>query len=161
MDQYNQLNENGFSLIEVIASIIILTIILLSIFPLLIQSAKTTADTENIFDATYIAQKEMEKLYLHSKNPISNRIDSITDCSNYPDICYSEKDSSGNFLIGDDGEAYFIKQEVSTNYCTKLKITDVPSYPKLTRILIQVYDGACQTGTLKAQMENTLEWRNT
>lgn len=56
-------NENGVTLVEVIASFVLLIIILFSFFTLFIQTAKTTKSSERIVDATYVAQTEMEKLY--------------------------------------------------------------------------------------------------
>lgn len=55
--------ERGISLVEVVASIVLITIILISFFSFFVQSKKTHVASESIVDATYIAQKEMEELY--------------------------------------------------------------------------------------------------
>ena len=55
--------ERGFSLIEVVAAIVIVSIILLSFFGLFLQSKKTHVASESIVDTTYHAQQEMEALY--------------------------------------------------------------------------------------------------
>lgn len=60
-------NEKGFTLIEVLASFVILVILLTTFFTFFIQTAKTGKSSENIVDATYIAQSEMEKAYAVSK----------------------------------------------------------------------------------------------
>ncbi len=56
-------NEKGVTLVEVVASFVILVILLISFYTLFIQTAKTTKSSEDIVDATYIAQTEMEKIY--------------------------------------------------------------------------------------------------
>ncbi|MEK4384458.1 hypothetical protein MKZ25_01430 [Solibacillus sp. FSL W7-1464] len=55
--------ECGISLVEVVASLVLITIILISFFSFFIQSKKTHVTSESIVDATYMAQKEMEELY--------------------------------------------------------------------------------------------------
>lgn len=55
--------ERGLTLIEVIASILLISIILLSFMGMFLQSNKTTATSDDIVDATYLAQKEMESIY--------------------------------------------------------------------------------------------------
>ena len=56
-------NERGISLVEVVASIVIIGVIFLSISGLLLQSKKTTVASETIVDSTYIAQQSMEEVY--------------------------------------------------------------------------------------------------
>ncbi|MEC1179249.1 prepilin-type N-terminal cleavage/methylation domain-containing protein [Metasolibacillus meyeri] len=56
-------NNQGMSLIEVVAALLIIGIMLISFFGLLIQSNKTTHKSHDIMDATYMAQIEMENLY--------------------------------------------------------------------------------------------------
>lgn len=56
-------NEQGVSLIELVASIVIISIILISFFGLFLQSKKTHVASETIVDTTYHAQQEMEEIY--------------------------------------------------------------------------------------------------
>lgn len=58
--------QSGMTLVEVLASIVILSIILSIVFMVFIQTAKTTRTTEETIDATYIGQTEMEKVYAES-----------------------------------------------------------------------------------------------
>ncbi|WP_210468764.1 prepilin-type N-terminal cleavage/methylation domain-containing protein [Sporosarcina sp. 6E9] len=62
-------NEKGISLVEVLASIVILTLLLTTFLMMFVQSAKTNKKSEEIIDATYIAQTEMENIYAVSRNP--------------------------------------------------------------------------------------------
>ena len=61
-------DESGLSLVEVLASIVILTLLLTTFLMMFLQSAKVNKTSENIIDATYIAQTEMEKIYALSTN---------------------------------------------------------------------------------------------
>lgn len=60
--------EEGLTLVEVLASIVILTLVLFAFSSIYTHSWKATAHSKNIIDTTYIAQKEMEKLYRLSKD---------------------------------------------------------------------------------------------
>ncbi len=149
-----QLNNYGFSLLEVIASILILSIILLSIFSLLTQSAKTTKNSEDIIEATFIAQAEMEKVYSATK--LSNYTE--PSCKNtileidkdIVDEKYKYKEISGSGC-----SITFEKYDKETNAYITLKLGP-KSLANMSSILIIVYDK--KNGTPKAQMQNTLEW---
>lgn len=56
-------NERGISLIEVVVSLLIITLILVSFSGLFLQSKKSSLSSEETLDATYIAQQTMEYLY--------------------------------------------------------------------------------------------------
>lgn len=135
-------SQGGFSLIEVIASLVIITIILVSFFGLLIQSNKTGKSSEQLIDATYLAQKEMEKMYNYFK---STKIE--TWASDFPYV--NEKD-----------------EEKSSGNTTQYKVTPVNakhkeiiivkaedmSPDKTVRITIEVYDSRGKI--LKAKVQN-------
>ncbi|SEO93884.1 prepilin-type N-terminal cleavage/methylation domain-containing protein [Amphibacillus marinus] len=59
-------NEQGLTLVEVLASITILSIIVVTFLAFFIQSARTTKVSEDVMDATYLAQSYMEKIYYQS-----------------------------------------------------------------------------------------------
>lgn len=56
-------NQDGLTLVELLGSIVILSIIVVSFLAFFIQSAKTTKVSEDIIDASYIAQQELEAIY--------------------------------------------------------------------------------------------------
>lgn len=64
-------NNQGMSLIEVVAALLIIGIVLISFFGLLIQSNKTTHKSNDILDATYAAQVKMEEIYNASGGAVS------------------------------------------------------------------------------------------
>src|SRR5699024_10249125 len=61
-----RMNENGLTLVEVLASVVLLTIIITIFLNVFIQSAKTNTTSEEVVDATYLAQTEMERIYSKS-----------------------------------------------------------------------------------------------
>lgn len=140
----NMNNESGISLIEVVASVVILTIILLGFFGMFLQSAKTTQTSEEIVDATYIAQKSMEQLYLQTKN-------GVYSINNFEDAIFN----LGYTKIDD----YYTKTIDSKNYIKLTVQTPVNGYNHLTRVVIYVIEVNHSKETIKAQMENTLQWR--
>lgn len=70
---HSSFNEKGATLVEVIASFVIVVILLLSFFTLFIQTKQTTNSSAQIVDATYLAQTEMEEIYKFSNNTGLNR----------------------------------------------------------------------------------------
>lgn len=138
-------NNKGVSLVEVIASIVILSIILISVFVLFVRSAETTHTTDEIVDATYVAQTELESLYAVAKNTaFSTREAAILSAG------YTNLDAGGNAL------GYFEKTDATTGDYIKVTITQIAS-STLTRVVIEVYDE--KNGTMKAQMQNTIKWK--
>lgn len=136
--------EDGLSLIEVVASIVLLAIILLSFYYMFVQSAKTTRTSEDIIEATYIAQTEMEKLYTLTKG---KSIPANFETKVFPEYGVGVK--SQNSL-----KVYHFENETHKDIYIFLTVEAIGG--NLTRVLIQVYDE--KDGILKAQMETTVEW---
>lgn len=68
-------NNKGLTLVEILASITILSIIIVSFLTFFIQSARTNTISEDMMDATYVAQSEMEYLYnLSTKKSLDKAI---------------------------------------------------------------------------------------
>lgn len=149
-------NENGVTLVEVIASFALLVIILFSFFTLFIQTAKTTKSSEKIVDATYVAQTEMERLYAVIINKkFTDQEVVLTNELNY---------------ISTKCEKYTFYKNVSEypNYIIILKKDTIGD--NLSKVIISVYnknDISNSTDTCKinaqtnykAQMENYLQWK--
>lgn len=146
-------NQSGFTLIEVIASLVIITIILISFFSFFLSNAKTTKTSNDIFDATYYAQKEMEHLYqLSQTRTFDDRISAITAMPQ-PDEerkKYYYQGTTTSFEKYGDAQA-------NPGNIYYYHLTCVPKTLNLTKVVVKVYDK--KNGTLKAQMENILEWR--
>lgn len=56
-------NNKGLTLLEVVASIVIISIILITFSSVFLQSKKANVASQNVVDATYTAQMTMEELY--------------------------------------------------------------------------------------------------
>lgn len=59
-------NQDGLTLVELLGSIVILSIIVVSFLGFFIQSSRTTKVSGEIIDASYIAQQQAEEIYNHS-----------------------------------------------------------------------------------------------
>ena len=146
--------EEGFSLIEVVASIVILSVILLSVFGILIQSNKVTRTSQDINSATYTAQVIMEDFYQYAKdknNPLPDR--TTLDTSGF-------KPPLDKFLPEPNVTANEYKFTWTSDFTVHLtlKYKGNPGDPNehLTGLLIKVFD---KDGvTLEAQMESVLDW---
>lgn len=107
-------SELGFSLLEMVVSILLIGVILISFFGIFIQSKKAGVTSEEIIDATYVAQLTMEELYKHIKNN-SNLAELSTDsyltdiyninCNKQYTSCdFKNKDNTGIYLTAKDFE---------------------------------------------------------
>ncbi|KGR74033.1 hypothetical protein [Ureibacillus sinduriensis] len=164
MNRINKkLNEQGISLIEVIASILIISIVLISFFSLIIQSNRVGNSSEDIVNSTYIAQTEMENIYNMNKTLERNTFSNL----NQENIINNIKEQ-----ISNDFKNLGYKSDSSTKVDETLKLDNGPnSYILLTikdnvileneskvavvAIVIKVYEN----NILKTQMENAFNWK--
>src|SRR5699024_558232 len=65
-------NERGVTLVELLASIVIISIILISVISIFNLTMKANRTSEDIIDATYVAQTEIERVYALSKKDTPN-----------------------------------------------------------------------------------------
>ncbi len=135
-------SQGGFSLIEVVASLVIITIILLSFFGLLIQTNKTGKSSEQIIDATYLAQKEMEKMYNYFK---STTIETWE--SNFPYLAEKDEVNSTGTIT-----RYKVTPSNAKNKEIIIVNAEDMSHDNTVRITIEVYDA--RGATLKAKVQN-------
>ena len=147
----SKLNQSGFSLLEVLASTVLITILLLSFYTILISSAKTARTAETIIDYTYLAQKEMENIYEKSDNSPAN---------NWTDI--KNRISSLGYVYIEERNGYTIFKKTLINenvyILLKIKMHDPTTYTDLTNVIIDVYDA--ENNILKSEMETILVWGN-
>jgi prepilin-type N-terminal cleavage/methylation domain-containing protein len=137
-------NNKGLTLVEVLVSIILISLVLFTFFSFLIQSAKTGKTSEEVVDGTYLAQLEMEKLYeVSRKEDFNSGIDEIVNSLTYKQITSTTQD-----------EYVFEKSIDGKNIKLKLK---EHSYPGMSYLVIEVFDQ--ENGTRpRAKMETILEW---
>lgn len=147
-------NEFGISLIEVIASILILTIILISFFSLLIQSNRTNRLSESIADATYIAQMEMENLYRLSED--NNTIDvfvAAIESNGYT------LESTNDFQCTNQYSNVYVFVKTDSQYPDfkkKITIKEICNYYNSASIKIEVID--VNANSIRAIMENVIKF---
>lgn len=142
------LGENGLSLVEVLASFVILTLLLTTFLIMFIQSAKVNKASEHIIDATYIAQIEMERFFQASRDfsedlSDTNKIAAIKDW-------YPTPPTKGNWII--------FKRDIDSEYgYIKVKL-EGNGREKVTRIIVEVYENKGSDEVLRAKMENVVIW---
>ncbi|MGX9135427.1 type IV pilus modification PilV family protein [Rummeliibacillus sp. JY-2-4R] len=141
-------NEKGVTLVEVVASFVILVILLVSFYTLFIQTKQTTKSSAEIVNATYIAQTEMENAYQISlrrkNNAFSNQDSFINSLSNsYPE----------------EINASMLKEYRKTKdqFIIEMKLENRTEQPYLMNIVIEVKSN---NGKDKAKMENVLVWKD-
>lgn len=164
----NLKNEKGMTLIEVIAATVILAIILLSFTGLLVQSKKTNKTSETISDATYTAQKEMEKYYSIAKDKtvdLNNfllkiedegfiRTESIVGASPncVPTISNDYNKFSKEYIFTEINNSY-------PNYKINIKVKDLCDFENSISFLVEVLD--IRTNKPKAIVENVFMMKGT
>lgn len=97
-------NESGLTLVEVLASIVILSLIVVTFLAFFINSARTTKISEENLNSGFIAQKYMEEVYKiatdhASLEEIATALDSLADISKNNLTTFSIKDTYGTGSI--------------------------------------------------------------
>lgn len=135
------MKESGLSLVEVLASIVILTLLLTTFLMMFLQSAKVNKASEHVIDATYIAQAEMENIYGVSTSGTRNGAIEGLDYTRAPEL-------------DEDGWTVF-KKEYSPDISIQVKLKNKSG--TMDRVLVMVLEPHNST-TPKAQMENVVVW---
>lgn len=133
------INENGLTLVEVLASTVILSLIFIAIVTILNQSARMNKTSEDMINATFIVQQEMETLFKHSKENIY--LASLTEYASQPNV--------------DSWEIYH--KNINQDFYLEIKIdqTDAP----MVRVVVTAYETTdIHKNNKKAQMETLLKW---
>lgn len=133
-------SEKGITLIEILASIVLLSIIILSLLSFFLQSSQSNRFSENIIEATYVAESNMEEMNnVISSNTITNLIyltvpsDFKREC---PDgSCYSR-------IVNTNRHYVFVKLELKGN---------------LVKVKVEVKN--MNQTKLEAQMEKLVSWK--
>lgn len=144
--------ENGVSLVEIMAAVVLLSIILVSFFSLFLTSKKTALSTEKDITSTYSTQAEMETIYTKlSSVPISDQQKTMSDL-NYTSNC--SKDPSTLYLKKLPGNKEFVLVKLTPNFTNPTTHTNilVSSFEETNTQMVD----ACSTPSSnpKVQMEN-------
>ncbi|WP_053367681.1 type IV pilus modification PilV family protein [Bacillus sp. FJAT-27245] len=140
-------SQRGFSLIEILAAMMILTIIIVSMLPMFTQSARTNSFSKNIIDATYVAEANMETVYNVVSTvpsldgvtiPLTNATYGFTlttkDCPT--GICF-EKTDSGHYVF--------------------VQIVNSGGANEMAKVKVKVFKDSTKA-IKEAQMETLLTW---
>lgn len=130
------------TLIEILASMVILSIIIISFLSLFIQSSKSNQVAQKIIDTTYIAETAMEEMYgiIRSNNTLAT----LPIPTGY------------SRSVNDQTRVVYVKY-VSTHY-VEVELTSAVNDP-LVRVKVKVYNDNKKT-KLEAQMEMLLNWKS-
>lgn len=134
-------SEKGFTLIEVLVSLTMISIIVTGTMGLFIFSAKTHKNSQTSLDATYTARNTMEMVYELSRTvDFQSGIDIIKNNNGFDSI------SSSEVLLG---------KTANDQYVTiHLKESD-----NLINVIVSVYEDF-RLNSLKAKIETLLLWKN-
>lgn len=141
-----RMNENGLTLIEVLASVVLLTIIITIFLNVFIQSAQTNSTSEEVVDATYLAQTEMERIYEVSQRTEYTERERAIESLNYESLTNEE-------------EWLFFGKEINENYYAKVQLQQgiLNEQENMNRLIISIHSESA-TGKTQVQMENILLW---
>ena len=106
-----QHNEKGFTLLELLVSVVLLTIVVGALLSMFVTSTKTNITSAEVVDEGYMAQKHMEKIYSLGKD---KSVSEIADHLFYSGYGYNSKidiDYDYAYFRVRDGE-YYIETEL-------------------------------------------------
>jgi type II secretory pathway pseudopilin PulG len=131
-------SEKGLTLIEILASITILFIVIMSLLSFFVQSSRTNTTSKKIADATYVAESCMEEI--SNSVTTSKSIDTLI-LNGYKKIV----GTTSNYEKDPNTTGHYIFIEI------------VPKDPLVT-VRVKVYKDSSKLN-LEAQMENLLAWK--
>ncbi|OAT80882.1 hypothetical protein A6P54_12805 [Bacillus sp. MKU004] len=132
-------SERGITLVEIIASIAILSLIILTFVPIFTQSMRSSKAASDMLDSTYLAQTVMENVYQltteYQFNEAVNHVDEMT-------------------FIGSQDDWY---QYVQYKDGTYIELLIEKPDDELSNVLVKVYADDTKS-KLEAQMETIYRW---
>lgn len=126
--------KEGMTLIEVLLSIVILSIVIVTFLTMFVQSARTNKYSEKMLNATYTAQTEMEKIYNKSTQNVAIK--------------------AGMNSLGFSGDESLFEKESNGFYVT----AEVVPVGNIKKVIVKVYRNRSDK-KLEAQMETRMEWQ--
>lgn len=158
-----KLDQRGISLIEVIVSILLISIILITFYGMFIQSKKTNNTAEATGDATYLAQTEMEKVYQLSTSISLSQLNSSSlsgytlKTNNFIKSCGNSAQNFENKLIYKDYSSTITYEKVlNENFTSKITISPLCHFDRSATILIEIIN---KQNVKKAILENVYVWK--
>jgi type II secretory pathway pseudopilin PulG len=144
-------SEKGITLIEILASIVILSIIIVSLLSMFVQSTRSNNISKNIMDTTYVAETSMEEL--------NRAIALSTDLENFPIEVNKLTNTDGSncytLISNINGQAYF--ERVVPGHYVYIEALSTTGNP-LVKVKVKVYKDRTKAKK-EAQMEMLLPWK--
>ncbi|MGJ7920537.1 hypothetical protein [Neobacillus sp. LXY-4] len=137
-------SDKGVSLVEILASIVILSIIIISLITMFIQSSRTNSVSKNMMDATYVAEANMEEIY------------NIVVSSTSYDIATAAVTSKGYTQLSKTSTNAFFEKNEAGHY-VYIELVPTPN-SSLVKVRVKVYKDRSKADK-KAQMEILLSWK--
>lgn len=127
-------NESGTTLVELLAAIAILSIIVTAFLAFFVQGARTNNRTNDLTQATFIAQEEMEEMVYYSRT-----------------LSFSElsDENQGNFT---ESNGKLTRSYPADGYSVTTTITKTENMESLFTVIVEVRNA----DGLQAMMENRL-----
>jgi prepilin-type N-terminal cleavage/methylation domain-containing protein len=138
----NFFSEKGMTLIEILVSIVILSMIIVLIIPMFVQSSRSNTMSQNITEATYLAQAEMEEIINMNTSSTSSSVNTLSDgilMRGYQNDISCHK----CYGMSRDGHYIFIQLKSISG--------------KLGKVIVKVYKDK-KKDKQQAQMEMILSW---
>ena len=139
--------ENGFTLVEVLASILLLTLVIVTFMMMFALGARTHMTSKELFNSTYEVQNEMEKMVELSAQAVTSsaRITAIKESLGYtPQAAITESGVRWGRLT----------KKVGTEHVMEIRLEETTS--PFVRIIVEV----AEEGNIneKVKMETLLTW---
>ncbi|ULT55842.1 prepilin-type N-terminal cleavage/methylation domain-containing protein [Neobacillus drentensis] len=158
------MNEKGMTLIEILASIVILSIIIVSMLTMIVQSSQSNTISKKIMSATYVAESAMEEL----NGTVAQSTDLTTT---FPIELNKLTKSDGNpkytLIVNPDCQTICKSFETTVpGYYVYIELTSPPPITKvntttgnrLVNVIVRVKKNKT-TAKIEAQMEMLLSWK--
>ncbi|WP_144547835.1 prepilin-type N-terminal cleavage/methylation domain-containing protein [Bacillus sp. X1(2014)] len=151
-------SQRGMTLIEILVSIIILSIIIVTLLTMLIQSSRTNNTSKNIVNTTYLAENSMEEIrnfVVSTTFSSSTTFMSNLTISGYDKLTITDLDKITDY---DKSSGYFYKKINNTKgHFILVKL--VPKEAPLVKVTVKVYNNETSSKRLEAQMEMLISWK--
>jgi type II secretory pathway pseudopilin PulG len=118
-------NENGMTLVELLASILLLSLIISTFLSFFIQAAKVNNETNAVNEATFIAQEQIEMLtYYANTKTVDETLGLMeTESNGYEIVSNLLKESDGTLYKGTvevwKGETRYARMETRLSFRTE------------------------------------------
>lgn len=145
------LNEKGISLVEVVASIVIIGLIFFGFYSFFVTSKKISVSSEKNVDATYIAQNSMEELYNLLKTVSISELKNVysENKSNFTSTYSEANNKNFNFKFDSDINKYQIEIQFQKIDKRMNDNSNLPSSINLYNIKVIVYENNVTKTTMQ------------